>query len=85
MPAEVCVFRDPDELGEALADEILAAYGRAGGRFLLGCPGGRSLRSTYRALARRRPDVSRLVARRERRTGTSPSSRRARRAADAPP
>jgi glucosamine-6-phosphate deaminase len=62
MPAEVRVFADPDELGESLAAEILAAYERDGDRrFLLGCPGGRSLRSTYRALARRRPDLSRLV------------------------
>jgi glucosamine-6-phosphate deaminase len=62
MPAEVRVFADPDELGENLADEILTAHERDGeGRFLLGCPGGRSLRSTYRALARRRPDLSRLV------------------------
>jgi sulfofructosephosphate aldolase len=51
MPAEVRVFADPDELGENLADEILRAYEQDGDRrFLLGCPGGRSLRSTYRAL-----------------------------------
>ena len=62
MPAEVRVFADPDELGEALADEILARYEAVAPRsFLLGCPGGRSLRSTYRALAERRPDVVRLV------------------------
>jgi glucosamine-6-phosphate deaminase len=61
MPADVRVFDDPEELGEALADEILARYGRAAERFVLGCPGGRSLRSTYRALAHRRPELSRLV------------------------
>jgi glucosamine-6-phosphate deaminase len=61
MPADVRVFGDPEALGEALAEEIVAAYGGAEDRFLLGCPGGRSLRSTYRALARRRPDLSRLV------------------------
>jgi glucosamine-6-phosphate deaminase len=56
------VFADAVELGDALATEILAAYeGAEGRRFLLGCPGGRSLRSTYRALAERRPDLRRLV------------------------
>ncbi len=57
----VRVFPDPEELGQALADEILSAYERSDGTFLLGCPGGRSLLTTYRALAARRPDVSRLV------------------------
>jgi glucosamine-6-phosphate deaminase len=62
VPAEVRVFADADELGERLAAEILAAYERAEGRaFLLGCPGGRSLRSTYGALAARRPRLDRLV------------------------
>jgi glucosamine-6-phosphate deaminase len=62
VPADVRVFDDADELGGALATEILGAYAAAGGRrFLLGCPGGRSLRTTYRALAARRPDLRRLV------------------------
>jgi glucosamine-6-phosphate deaminase len=62
VAAEVRVFADADELGKALAGEILSAYAEAAGRpFLLGCPGGRSLRSTYDALAHRRPDVHRLV------------------------
>jgi glucosamine-6-phosphate deaminase len=61
MPAEVRVFADADELGIALADAILAAYAAAPGRFVLGCPGGRSLRTTYRALAARGADLSRLV------------------------
>ena len=62
MPAEVRVFADADELGERLADEILDAYdGEPDRRFLLGCPGGRSLRTTYRALARRRRALDRLV------------------------
>ena len=62
MPAEVRVFADAEELGERLAAEILAAYERAAaGAFLLGCPGGRSLRSTYRALAARRARLDRLV------------------------
>jgi glucosamine-6-phosphate deaminase len=62
VPAELRVFADADELGEALAEDVLALYSAAGDRpFLLGCPGGRSLRSTYRALAARRPDLDRLV------------------------
>jgi glucosamine-6-phosphate deaminase len=59
--AELRVFDDAERLGEALADEILAAYGASSEPFLLGCPGGRSLRSTYRALASRSTDLSRLV------------------------
>jgi glucosamine-6-phosphate deaminase len=61
MPADVYVFGDAEELGGALADEILFRYERARGSFLLGCPGGRSLRSTYRALARRGVELERLV------------------------
>jgi glucosamine-6-phosphate deaminase len=57
----VRVFDDAATLGRALADEIVAAYGASTGPFLLGCPGGRSLRTTYRALAATRPDLSRLV------------------------
>ena len=48
MAADVRMFDDAEVLGEALADVVLA---RGGGRFLLGCPGGRSLRATYAALA----------------------------------
>jgi glucosamine-6-phosphate deaminase len=61
VPAEVRVFADPEELGEALADEILARYEAAAGAFLLGCPGGRSLRTTYGALAARGAALDRLV------------------------
>jgi glucosamine-6-phosphate deaminase len=64
MPPELRVFADAGELGEALADEVLARYAEATrdrGRFLLGCPGGRSLRSTYRALAARPADLRGLV------------------------
>jgi glucosamine-6-phosphate deaminase len=57
----VRVFEDAEALGEALADEILDAYAATGGSFLLGCPGGRSLLTTYGALARRVADLSRLV------------------------
>jgi glucosamine-6-phosphate deaminase len=62
----VTVFDDAEQLGETLAREILEGIERtpAGERYLLGCPSGRSLRSTYGALARLvRPDadLSRLV------------------------
>lgn len=62
----VTVFHDAERLGEALAREILAGIAGTpdGERYLLGCPSGRSLRSTYRALARLVPpdaDLSRLV------------------------
>jgi glucosamine-6-phosphate deaminase len=61
LPAEVRVFADADALGEALADEILERYAASTGPFLLGCPGGRSLRTTYRALAGRGAVLDRLV------------------------
>jgi glucosamine-6-phosphate deaminase len=61
MPAEVRVFSGAGELGEALAAEILARYAATDGPFLVGCPGGRSLVSTYRALAARGPELERLV------------------------
>jgi len=64
----VAVFPDPDALGRALAREILAATERAreeGRTFLLGCPAGRSLRTTYCALAElaaaQAADLSRLA------------------------
>ena len=62
----VFVFRDAEHLGEALAREVLdgVAATPPGRRYLLGCPGGRSLRSTYQALARLVPadaDLRRLV------------------------
>lgn len=61
MPAEARVFDDAEALGDALAEEIRARYARAGGRFVLGCPGGRSLLTTYRALARPRQLLDGLV------------------------
>ncbi len=54
MPAPVTVFDNPELLGRALAAEILERLRQArrgGRRYILGCPGGRSLRSTYAALA----------------------------------
>jgi glucosamine-6-phosphate deaminase len=61
LAVDVRVFADADELGEALASEILERYENADGPFLLGCPGGRTPRSTYRALAGRGADLRRLV------------------------
>jgi glucosamine-6-phosphate deaminase len=68
MGVPVSIFPDPDALGSALATEILdaaAAAKRAGRRFLLGCPGGRSLKATYEAMAQlateRKEDLSHLV------------------------
>ena len=45
------VFETPAALGEAVAADIASRIGR-GGRFLLGCPGGRSPKPVYAALAR---------------------------------
>jgi glucosamine-6-phosphate deaminase len=61
VPAEVRVFADADELGAALAGEVLARYDAVDGPYLLGCPGGRSLRTTYRALAASGRALDRLV------------------------
>jgi glucosamine-6-phosphate deaminase len=65
-PTSVVVHTDPATLGEALAREILAGIEATppGRRYLLGCPSGRSLRSTYEAMARLAPgdlDLRRLV------------------------
>jgi glucosamine-6-phosphate deaminase len=62
----VQVFADPDALGHALATEIVAgidAARSASGRYVVGCPGGRSARSTYQALATltRSADLSHIV------------------------
>jgi glucosamine-6-phosphate deaminase len=54
--AEVRVFADADELGAALAAEIVERRPA-----VLGCPGGRSLLSTYRALARSEADLSTMT------------------------
>ena len=60
------LYDDADALGETLAREILEGIAAAplGQRYLLGCPGGRSLRSTYQAMARLVPpdaDLGNLV------------------------
>jgi glucosamine-6-phosphate deaminase len=61
VSAEVRVFADAEELGSALAREVLERYDASVGRYLLGCPGGRSLRTTYRALAAHGRPLGRLV------------------------
>lgn len=66
MPAKLHVFETARDLGERLAGEILEAIAAKGDApFLLGCPAGRSLRSTYEVFARlaaeRKADLSRLV------------------------
>ncbi|MFM1966243.1 MAG: hypothetical protein RL134_1968, partial [Actinomycetota bacterium] len=65
---ELTVFPDAEDMGTALASEIAAGIEDAsahGRRYLLGCPGGRSPRTTYAALARivaeRSLDLSHLV------------------------
>jgi glucosamine-6-phosphate deaminase len=52
----VHIYEDATVLGEAVASRIAARIAEANGvgrSFLLGCPGGRSARSTYLALGRR--------------------------------
>jgi len=68
MTAPLTVFTDAAAAGAALAGEIADGIGAAsanGRRYLLGCPGGRSPRPVYRALAaevaRRRLDISGVV------------------------
>jgi glucosamine-6-phosphate deaminase len=68
VAAVVTIYPDASELGDHLACEILDGIERARSarrRFLLGCPGGRSLLSTYQGLARRtrdtRADLAHLV------------------------
>ncbi len=65
---ELTVFPNADSLGRALANEIATGIEEArahGRRYLLGCPGGRSPRTTYAALAHlvaeRSLDLSHLV------------------------
>src|SRR5262245_56371255 len=61
MSTPVTVFDNPEKLGWTLAGEILErvrAQRRRRRHFLLGCPGGRSLRTTYRALARQAADMN---------------------------
>jgi glucosamine-6-phosphate deaminase len=68
MTPELVVYPDAQALGQALAAQIADAIEAAadrGQRFLLGCPGGRSPRTTYEALTdvvrERRMDLRHLV------------------------
>jgi glucosamine-6-phosphate deaminase len=68
QPVPVSIYSDAQKLGSALAELILRGLqeaSKAKKRYLLGCPGGRSLQSTYRALARlaaeAKADLSGLV------------------------
>jgi glucosamine-6-phosphate deaminase len=52
----VTLFDSPEALGDDLASRLvasIAAAARDGRRFLLGCPGGRTPRPVYQAMARR--------------------------------
>lgn len=53
MAAEVRVLPSPEAIGERLAGELAERHDRADVAFLLGCPGGRSLRTTYAAMTGR--------------------------------
>jgi glucosamine-6-phosphate deaminase len=53
MAAEVRVLADPVTIGRALAAELAARHDASADPFLVGCPGGRSLRTTYAAMAGR--------------------------------
>ncbi len=64
----VKVFATPEALGEALAGRILQGIrssAKRGRHYILGCPSGRSLRSTYQALGtllgQTQTDCSRLI------------------------
>jgi glucosamine-6-phosphate deaminase len=59
--AEVRVLPTPEAIGELLAREVVERHDRSGGPFLLGCPGGRSLRTTYAALGRATRTFEKLV------------------------
>ena len=69
MSRRVLIFETPDEIGTAVAQDIAARMASRmaarSGPFLLGCPGGRSPRPAYAALARlaraRALDLSHLI------------------------
>ena len=52
MSRRVLIFDTPDEIGTAVAQDIAARMAARSGPILLGCPGGRSPRPVYAALAR---------------------------------
>jgi glucosamine-6-phosphate deaminase len=51
--AELRVLPTPEAIGDELAAALAERHDAADGAFLLGCPGGRSLRTTYAAMAGR--------------------------------
>jgi glucosamine-6-phosphate deaminase len=53
MPAELRVRVHAEAIGAELAAELGERHDAATGAFLVGCPGGRSLRTTYAAMAGR--------------------------------
>ena len=57
----VRIFETPQDLGQAVAEDIAGRILAKAGRFVLGCPGGRSPKPVYAALAARGLDLSRLV------------------------
>ena len=65
MTAPVTIVATPGDAGTLVADRILDAYTASDGPFHLGCPAGRTPRTTYAALGRRAAergvDLHRLV------------------------
>lgn len=63
LPVEI--FDTPEAMGEKLAAELLPKIQAAAKLFILGCPGGRTPKTTYQALSRlaaeRGADLSKLV------------------------
>lgn len=51
------VFETPESLGEAIAAHVSRRVAQAEGRFLLGCPTGRTPRPIYAALTKRKVDL----------------------------
>lgn len=51
MTGRICPFSTPEALGQAVAQDIARRLADKAGPFLLGCPGGRSPRPVYAALA----------------------------------
>ena len=58
---QIRLFPTPDALGRAVAQDIATRLTAKPGPFLLGCPGGRSPKPVYAALAQMRLDLSRLI------------------------
>jgi len=61
VAADVRVLPSAQAIGAELAAEIAARHDASSGPFLLGCPGGRSLRTTYAALGALSRSFDRLV------------------------